>query len=131
MSLENNLNKLIILNVRKLQKGFRWKSAEIQFIPEDNLIQTLQFCISLYLICNFFKLSSLETESLEYYCLYCLTRNSVKVGKTKTSALSISCSEFLSMLMWLICSAEQCALSGLEKAQDQGLKGRRYVGSKN
>lgn len=66
MILENNLNKLIILNVRRLQKGFRWKCEEIEFIPEDNLMQILQFCISLYLICNFFKISSLEAESLEY-----------------------------------------------------------------
>lgn len=66
MSLENNLNKLIIVNVRRLQKGFRSKCVEIQFNPEYNLIKELQFCISLYLICNFFKLSSIEAESLEY-----------------------------------------------------------------
>lgn len=132
MSLENKLNKLIILNVRRLPKGFRWKCAEIQLIPEDNLIQILQCCISLYLICIFFKQSSLETESLEYYrLLFILSYKKYESRKDK------DLSAFY-LLLWISEHADVAHLQHRamwsqwpRPAQDQGLKGRRDAKSEN
>lgn len=55
----------------------------------------------------------------------------VRVGKTKASVLPIPCSEFLGVLMWLVCNTEQGGLSALERSQDWGLEGRRDLGSEN